>query len=154
MNGTVKVWKQASKQLKAKHELYGSWAAVAEDVGINRGVLCAVANEKRKPSASVLHALGLPHYVTGSIPVCPQCDEPYTPKHHCKAAPPKYGPHPVMRLTMIERLIAHPSEADLTKPGQRRIVEALIRTGYITQADIDAHASSVAAITYKVDSGV
>jgi len=94
------------KILLDKHSFYGSWAAVAEDIGMNRGVLCAVANGKRKASNSLLHALGLPPR-TVAVEPCAHCGQAHTLKH-CPRAPRKYAPHPVMRVTAIRRLLQSP----------------------------------------------
>ena len=40
--------------------MLGSWRAVGESLCINRGELCAVANGKRRATARILNALGLP----------------------------------------------------------------------------------------------
>lgn len=101
MPTTLDVDKEVVKRLKAKHHFYGSWSAVAEDVGINRGVLCAVANEKRKASAAVLHALGLPLRHVTVAPLA--CGCPPTGKR-CPVHQPKSTRRtdPVVRWNRVE----------------------------------------------------
>ena len=62
----------AIKMLIEKHEFYKSWADVSGELGgINRGMLCAIANHKRAAPQSVLIALGIPIPNMALVPVCP-----------------------------------------------------------------------------------
>ena len=66
------VAREARKRLSSRHEFYHSWADVSEELGgVNRGLLCAVANGARKPTPAVLRALGLPIFALAPAPVCP-----------------------------------------------------------------------------------
>lgn len=50
----------ARNTLIEKHEFYGSWAAVSEEYsGLNRGLLCAIANGKRKATGRTLEVMGI-----------------------------------------------------------------------------------------------
>lgn len=79
--------------------------ALAREIGVNHGYLSAVLRGKRPASGKLRHALGLSHTIRADIPVCPVCDKPYEPRHKCEAAPTKYAPHPVKRLTAIRTLL-------------------------------------------------
>ena len=62
----------AIKMLIEKHEFYDSWSDVSSELGgINRGLLCAIANRKRVAPDSVLVALGIPIPTMALVPVCP-----------------------------------------------------------------------------------
>jgi len=102
--------KRASEVVSAIKKKKGdkSLRAFAKEIGVNHGYLSAILNGKRHASSTVLHALGLPHTIRADIPVCPACDQPYTPRHRCANAPTKYAPHPVMRLTAIRKLLQNP----------------------------------------------
>lgn len=92
---------KARKILLDKHSFYGSWAAVAQDVGVNRGVLCSIANGKRTPSDNVLLAIGLqPHSVL--VTPCAVCGSTRHKKHRNRK------PDRSIRLSRIRKLLQSP----------------------------------------------
>jgi hypothetical protein len=46
--------KTPAEVLKSRHALYKSWLIVSDELNYNKGVLCAVANGRRKPSRALI----------------------------------------------------------------------------------------------------
>jgi len=63
---------RARQALKMRHEFYGSWADVADELELNKGLLCNIHNGKRKASRGVLAALGIEVPELALAPVCPK----------------------------------------------------------------------------------
>lgn len=108
-----------AKILKFRHDFYGTWLLVANELDYNKGVLCAVANGKRKASHELIdrmnerYGLKLKYtHIKITVTPCPTCGAiPNAAKHRCPQSAPKYKPHPVMRLSKLRRLMQSPYNA-------------------------------------------
>jgi len=80
--GRVDAVELARNRLLEKHAFYGSWAAVKDETGINKGLACAIANGRRTPSDRVLSMLGIEYSRTVPVACCPHCGEPPLQKRH------------------------------------------------------------------------
>ena len=55
------------------HDHFESWAAVSEELDLNKGLLCAIANGKRKASKRVLEAMKISFTMFIPAPACSVC---------------------------------------------------------------------------------
>lgn len=101
--------------LKSRHAVYKSWLIVSDELGYNKGVLCAVANGKRKPSHALIdrmnerYGLHLPYpVVTIHAQPCAKCGQLHAFSRRCPGASLKYKAHPVMRISKIRRILQEP----------------------------------------------
>src|SRR3990172_1660678 len=63
----------ARNRLIELHDHFESWAAVSEELNLNKGLLCAIANGKRKASERVLRAMSISFARFIPTPACPTC---------------------------------------------------------------------------------
>lgn len=108
-DATLKV---VQRTLKARHEFYGIWQLVADELKYSRGTLYSVSEGKRRPPNKLIDAMNkvyglhLP-YAEITIKAIPcQIHGIVHEPRRCPSAPTKYAPHPVMRVTKVQRLMA------------------------------------------------
>lgn len=101
--------------LKSRHAFYKTWLIVADELNYNKGVLCAVANGKRKPSHALIdrmnerYGLHLPYpEITIHAQPCSKCGQLHAFTKHCPGSATKYAPHPVMRLSRLRAILNNP----------------------------------------------
>lgn len=106
----------AKSVLHTRHIDLGSLADLSFELGgVNRGTLSAVESGDREPSKRLIKKLNSvygchlhPKQVKIVVDVCPICGAVPTPRHRCPGTPPKYAPHPVMRMIRLKRILNSP----------------------------------------------